>query len=343
MKRFLPITFLCALFLGISQIFVSASPERKQDTSIEVYFNDPFDEKQDRTIQSMILDAIENAESQIDIATYNFTDTWSRDALVQAMNRGVEVRIVIHSENSDKDVLRALENQGAEIQKSRSDGLMHSKFIVIDQDITISGSANMTPGSFFYDNNFMILIRDNEVAALFRDEFDEMFVDKKFGSNSPQTESTGVITLDDGTRLLILFSPEDSIENVLESLTYASKESIHMLAYSFSSDDLGKALISQYDDGVNVEVIFEKDKAYTDGGGEAEFLKRAGVPIYMDGLDGLMHEKVMIFDESVVAAGSYNYTRAADERNDEQVLIISSKEIADLFLAEFEKIQINAD
>jgi phosphatidylserine/phosphatidylglycerophosphate/cardiolipin synthase-like enzyme len=316
----------------------SSAFARVQEDPIEVFFNDPFADKRDLTIQTMILDAIADAESQIDLATYNFTDTRSRDALLEASRRGVRVRIVIHSENASSAIIKDLSRGGIQIQQSRSDGLMHAKFLVIDQDVTISGSANMTVGSFFYDNNFMILIRDKQVASVFRSEFNEMFVDRKYGSNSPQTPAADVITLADGTRLLVRFSPDDDVEDILEALVYASKDSIQMLAYSFSSNDLGRALIERYDDGIDVEVIFEKEKAYSDGGGEAEYLKRAGVPIYMDGLDGLMHNKVMIFDESVVAAGSYNYTRAADERNDEQILIIESRSIADQFLAEYEKI-----
>ena len=64
-----------------------------------------------------------------------------------------------------------------------------------------------------------------------------------------------------------------------------------------------------------------------------------GLSVYVDGYpDTLMHEKVIILDNSVVIAGSYNFTRSADKRNDEQVLVIQSREVADQFLAEFNKI-----
>ena len=56
----------------------------------------------------------------------------------------------------------------------------------------------------------------------------------------------------------------------------------------------------------------------------------------------MMHEKVIILDGKVVIAGSYNFTRSADKRNDEQVLVISDPEIADLFLGEFDKILAEA-
>ncbi|OQA25258.1 MAG: Cardiolipin synthase [Chloroflexi bacterium ADurb.Bin344] len=84
--------------------------------------------------------------------------------------------------------------------------------------------------------------------------------------------------------------------------------------------------------------IFEEESS-DQYGSEAAYLIRNGIPTYMDGLtDGLMHEKAMIFDESVVAAGSYNFTRAAETVNDEQILIIDNRKIADQFEEEFEKI-----
>ncbi len=320
------------------------NPSSKSDrASIQVFFNDPWEKQRDDTLQRVILDAIADAEYSIDLATYNFTDTKTRDALVVAQRRGVQVRIVIHSENADKDAIRALEKAGIGVVASQSNGLMHAKYIVIDRRITISGSANITPGSFFYDNNFMILVDDKVVSELFRAEFEEKFTDRKFGSASPKTPSADIITLADGTRLLVRFSPDDSVENNLIAIAQAGKESIYLLAYSFASDPIGETLIHRYDAGLNVEVIFEKDKAYTDDGGEAEKLKRAGIPIYLDGSDGLMHEKAIIFDKSVVAAGSYNFTRSADTRNDEQLLIIDNEFIAEEFLAEYEKILMQSE
>ncbi len=329
--------FLFSLVWGNLLPVIAASD--RTESSIEVFFNDPYEKNRDDTLQSMIIQEIKDAKNRIYVATYNFTDTKSAQALIQAAKHGVEVRIVIHSENSDSDVMKDMIRSGIKVQKSDSDGLMHSKFIVIDNDLTISGSANMTPGSFFYDNNYMFRIYSSEINTLFQDEFNEMFISKKFGSASPRTKSSPAITLEDGTRILVRFAPEDNISSSLLSLIQASQKSIYVLAYSFALNDLGNALIDRYDDGLDVMVIFEGEKAFSDSGGEARYLQRAGVPIFMDGSgDSLMHEKVFIFDESVVSAGSYNFTRSADTKNDEQVLIIQNEEIVDAFLDEFDKI-----
>ena len=152
------------------------------EESLEVVFNDPFSKNQDTAMQDLILTTVEDAEKRIYIAVYNFTDTTCRDALIDAVKRGVEVRLVIYSENADNRIIEDLKKNGIKIVKSQSEGLMHAKFIVVDYETTISGSANLTSGSFFYDNNFMILIHDSKVNKIFQEEFNEMFIEKKFGT-----------------------------------------------------------------------------------------------------------------------------------------------------------------
>jgi phosphatidylserine/phosphatidylglycerophosphate/cardiolipin synthase-like enzyme len=51
-----------------------------------------------------------------------------------------------------------------------------------------------------------------------------------------------------------------------------------------------------------------------------------------------MHHKVFIIDNKTVITGSYNPTKNANERNDENILIIHDKKIAEKYLKEFERI-----
>ena len=60
--------------------------------------------------------------------------------------------------------------------------------------------------------------------------------------------------------------------------------------------------------------------------------------VLRDGNEGLMHHKVMIIDKSIVVMGSYNFTNSAETKNDENLLVIYSEEIAAQFLAEFQRV-----
>lgn len=328
---------LAVLLFCLNTAAVMAAP-------IEVYFNDPYHNERDRTIQDMILKNIKGAKSTIDLATYNYTDTKTADALIDAVHRGVKVRMVIDEDNVNKKVVNQLHDGGVSIISAQSNGLMHAKYIIIDGKIVISGSANMTLASFAYDNNFMIRLESQEAAKVFTAEFEEMYLDLIFGEKSPRTKAAPAIKLDGDTTVYIRFSPDDGIDDMIESLIQAANKSVYMLAYSFASRDIAERLQAADDDGLDVIVICEDSKAYTDGGGQCGPLSEAGVEVYVDGYpDNLMHEKVIILDGSVVIAGSYNFTRSADKRNDEQVLVIQSKDIADLFLKEFDKILEEAE
>ena len=306
---------------------------------LEVYFNDPYKNSKDRTIQNMILKDIKNARKTIDLATYNYTDTKTAEALIDAVHRGVKVRMVIDEDNYNKKVVNQLRDWGVSVVSAHSNGLMHAKYIIIDKAIVISGSANMTLASFSYDNNFMIRLESQEAAKVFTDEFEEMYLDLIFGEKSPKTKAASAIKLKDGTTVYIRFAPEDGIDDMIESLIAAADKSVYMLAYSFASRDIAERLQAADEDGMDVIVICEDSKAYTDGGGQCGPLSEAGLAVYVDGSsDALMHEKVIILDNSVVIAGSYNFTRSADKRNDEQVLVIQSPKVAAAFLAEFDKI-----
>ena len=343
-RIFKPICF--CLFLAITLLVSIGSVTNaavEPESFMDVYFNNPYADRRDATLQDLIVEEIDASTERVYLTTYNFTDKKVAEALMNAVERGLDVRIVIHGENARKDIVRELKSAGVEIFEAESFGLMHAKFIVLDDNRTISGSANMTPGSFFYDNNFMIFIRSKEANAVFSAEFEEMYFDNLFGADSPQSDPAEMIELADGTKFLIRFSPEDSVNDTLVKVIGAARKEIRMLAYSFTEDAIGKALVERFKAGVDTLVIFEGEKAYEDKGGEAAFLEKNGVPILMDGSeDALMHEKVVILDRSFVAAGSYNFTRSADRSNDEQMLFISSADIADAFLEEFEKIRLKA-
>ena len=329
-KIILLLTSIILLYLNISAAFAD---------ELEVYFNDPYKNSKDRTIQNMILKDIKGAKKTIDLATYNYTDTKTAEALIDAVHRGVKVRMVVDEDNYNKKVVDDLRSGGVSVISAQSNGLMHAKYIIIDNAVVISGSANMTLASFSYDNNFMIRLESTDAAKVFTAEFEEMYLDLIFGENSPKTKAAPAVKLKDGATVYIRFSPDDSIDDMIESLISAANDSVYMLAYSFASRDIAERLQAADDEGLDVIVICEDSKAYTDGGGQCGPLSEEGLAVYVDGYpDTLMHEKVIILDNSVVIAGSYNFTRSADKRNDEQVLVIQSRDVADQFLAEFDKI-----
>ena len=60
--------------------------------------------------------------------------------------------------------------------------------------------------------------------------------------------------------------------------------------------------------------------------------------MFLDGNEGQMHHKTMIVDGEIVITGSYNFSRSAETRNDENVIIFHNEQIADFYMGEFQRI-----
>ncbi len=185
--------------------------------------------------------AIDAARLSVDAAIYSLSLNSVRDALIHAYRRGVQVRIVMESDNMDSADPNTLMDAGLPILGDHQQGLMHDKFVVIDRSDVWTGSMNFTNDGAYADNNNMIHIRSEKVAEDYETDFDQMYVDGKFGPNAGTvTPNPRVIV--GGTPLDIYFSPNDHVQAGLIDLLNNAQTSIYFLAYSFTADPLGEAI-----------------------------------------------------------------------------------------------------
>jgi phosphatidylserine/phosphatidylglycerophosphate/cardiolipin synthase-like enzyme len=132
------------------------------------------------------------------------------------------------------------------------------------------------------------------------------------------------------------FSPKGGCEkSIIEWINKANK-SIHIMIYSFTLDSIGDALITVYKKGIEVLIIFEKEQISKYS--EDIKLKNSGINVKYDNNPALMHNKVMIIDNKVVLTGSFNWSSQAEDKNNENLLIIMDNELAELYEKEFQKI-----
>ncbi len=103
--------------------------------------------------------------------------------------------------------------------------------------------------------------------------------------------------------------------------------------YSFTLDSIADALIRARNRGIGVKVVMEKSQVGK--GSEYERLRNAGIEVRLDKNTDLMHNKFMIVDGKIVATGSFNWSKHAHEKNDENLLIIYSEELAQKYREEF--------
>jgi len=137
--------------------------------------------------------------------------------------------------------------------------------------------------------------------------------------------------------LEVAFSPNGGATDLVIKVIRSAKTSIRVLAYSFTSSPIAKALVEAHKRGVDVEVVVDKSQKsvkYT----SATFIANAGIPTRIDSMHAIAHNKVIIVDSRIVEQGSFNYTKAAEERNAENVLVNwDNPKLAEVYLKDWKR------
>jgi len=136
--------------------------------------------------------------------------------------------------------------------------------------------------------------------------------------------------------ITILFSPKDECGKAILDKINTAKKSVEVAIYSFTSRVLSRALITAVKRGVTVRVFLDREgteEPYS----KANFLMKNGVLVKLAKGEGLMHNKFCLIDDELVITGSYNWTTSADLINDENIIIINSKEVAKVYRMQFER------
>lgn len=119
------------------------------------------------------------------------------------------------------------------------------------------------------------------------------------------------------------FSPEGTAQQVVLNTINQSKKSIRMMAYSFTSPVIVKALINARKRGVDVRVVLdEKGNRGKASVAAMNLLVNAGIPVRTVNKFKILH-KIIVSDESSVETGSYNFSKSANSANSENAILIT--------------------
>jgi phosphatidylserine/phosphatidylglycerophosphate/cardiolipin synthase-like enzyme len=133
----------------------------------------------------------------------------------------------------------------------------------------------------------------------------------------------------------VYFSPDDHFrEQHLIPLLQGAKQSVHFMAFSFTSTDITNTLSHLKQQGLEIKGVVDSSQA---GSSYAQYddLKNENIDVLLDGNSQKLHHKVMIIDHRYVVTGSYNFSQSAETRNDENSVIIDNSHLAALYEQEF--------
>lgn len=109
------------------------------------------------------------------------------------------------------------------------------------------------------------------------------------------------------------------------------------MAFSFTEEDIGQAMLDQARGGARVRGVFETVGSETSFSNYPLF-REAGLrnlQVRQDGNRRIMHHKVIIVDQEAVVFGSFNFSNSANDDNDENVVVVYDPRFAGFFLEEF--------
>lgn len=344
-----------SLSTGDFKVYFTASVDHSVSTGTHAIFLDA-------SADDTIIQYINRAKYTLDVAIYNFSIQGISNianALNAAFFRGVTVRVVTDGSAGNSGIPE-LTGGIKKIARPAGDGIMHDKFMIIDgkstnplDPIVWTGSCNWTDLNINTDDNNILFIQDMSLAKVYMLEFEEMWGSTtanpdpskaKFGID--KTDNTPHELIIGGKRIEVWFSPSDGVNSVIIDHINQADADIEVNTMLITRDDIGSALHDRAAAGIDERVMI--DNQSTSGPTVVETLKNIlGNQFREFGEPGTLHSKSMIVDQSVassdpfVLTGSHNWSSTADQKNDENTLVIHDAGIVNLYYQEFSERYLN--
>ena len=153
-----------------------------------VYFS-----PQDKPITTQLIPLIENAKKYIYIPVFYITKKELATALIEAHNRGIEVKIINDATNaSNKHTIHhQLREAGIKVKTENYAGKLHSKAMIIDDKYSVIGSMNFTNSGEKRNDENVVIIKDEAIAKYLKSTFLTLWnkIPEKYETNDPRPES----------------------------------------------------------------------------------------------------------------------------------------------------------
>lgn len=140
----------------------------------------------------------------------------------------------------------------------------------------------------------------------------------------------------------VWFSPKGGCTEAVVATINAATKSVRVQAYSFTSAAIAAAVVAAHKRGIDVQVVLDKSQR-TEKYSSADFLVNGGVPTFIDAKHAIAHNKIIVVDGLLVLTGSFNFTKSAEEKNAENLLLITDAKLAAAYLANWQEHREHAD
>jgi len=301
-----------------------------------------FPPEQGRAAKNRLIELIQGAQTQIEVAALELDDLEIGQELVRAAARGVRVRMSSDSlyrketrqslgvRNNSRTRCETL-NRIEVCYDSRDNALMHHKFVLVDNKGVWTGSTNLTWNSFERNNENSLFLPIQGLVDTYRAEFEAIFSQQERGLGQARNFQIGSVQGE------VYFSPAGGsrAQEAILKVLRGAKQEILVAAYVLTDSRIVETLTNAHRRGVTVRIVIDARNLENS---KDQALRRAGIEVRKDGNPYTMHDKVMVIDSTWVVTGSYNFTNSAYSRNNENLLILRDPSLASRYRKEVETI-----
>lgn len=319
--------------------------------NIELYMGPPKAGGPD-DLKSVIIDFIDGAGSRLEIAVQELEDEDIARAIIAARRRKVQVWLVIEADylrakrlqaepfepggehEPNRRVHNAILRANIQLRTDFNPAIFHQKFIVRDRASVLTGSTNFTPTGVGADPrrggnlNHIVIVHDAKVAAIYGREFKEIRQGRFGRLNEGHDPAPPDVTVS-GVPLRVAFAPDHNPEMEIMKQMLKAQRRIDFAIFTFAqSSGIDDAMIALTRRGLPVRGALDA-QAGNQKWAATRPVKNAGAELFLvrsSSQVNKLHHKLMVIDEQVIVAGSFNYTGPATRLNDENIIVIGDLE-----------------
>lgn len=316
--------------------------------------NEPIAHADPNNPDKYLYTLLESAKTTIDAAIYDIKDPGAVNEFIVAAKRGVKIRFVTDGHNLSEPVnaddaaspmqarqgIQAMKDAGIKfVDSGTRRGLMHNKFIVVDNSKVWTGSYNLSSFGMYRDNQNIVWINSAKMADNYTAEFNRLFSGNF--DNTPALQIPNPVINVGDVNIQTFFSPNGgTLQGIMNELKTATK--VKFMAFSFTSSDIGDQMVAiSKKAGGQVEGVYDECEASNSSEQLVlnNFKSSGKIWMHSDGNQALLHHKVIILDDKTVITGSFNFSKNAELNNDENTVIIKSPAVAKLYLDEYARVK----
>ncbi len=300
-------------------------------------------------LKRAIVDFIDGAKRKLFIAVQELDSADITRAIIRARQRKVLVKLVLEGDyltvkkavvdpftqtgqnEANRQLHDAVLRAKIDVKSDFNSKIFHQKFIVRDGSAVLTGSTNFTDTGISKNLNHVVIIRDRKVANTYTEEFKEIQQGHFGALNEGHDERPRNVTVSD-IPIRILFAPDHAPEMEIMKQMAKTKTRVDFAIFTFAQSSGIDDVMIQLTQGSGKRVRGLLDgRAANQTWAATRPVKNAGAQLFVTKSKpghplGKLHHKLMVIDEQLIIAGSFNYTGPANRLNDENIIILGDLE-----------------